>query len=133
MGLGTAVADRLAALGGLPIIVRQGDLFQRVSEVEYIINPQEPDNLRLAEAVCSAASRLAGVIDCLTATTTTGDTDLDSAVNVTLLEPMRMAHELSKQHVVRPLPILFAARGTARVLGDEILDPARSLAWAQSE
>src|SRR5688572_27700901 len=121
MGLGTAVADRLAALGGLPIIVRQGEAFQRVSEAEYIINPQEPDNFRrLAEAVCSAASRLAGVIDCWTATTTTGDTDLDSAVNVTLLEPMRMAHELSKQHVVRPLPILFAARGTARVLGDEV-------------
>ena len=128
MGLGTAVVDRLVALGAHPISVRQGDAFECVSEVQYTINPREPDDFtRLAEGVCSAASRLAGVIDCWTATATTGDTDLDSAAIVTLLAPMRMAHALSKQPVVRPLPIVFAARGTARVLGDEILDPNRAL------
>ena len=128
MGLGTAVVDRLAALGAHPISVRQGNTFECVSEVEYVINPREPDDFtRLAAGVCSAASRLAGVIDCWTATTTTGDTDLDSSAIVTLLAPMRMAHALSKQPVVRPLPIVFAARGTARVLGDEVLDPNRAL------
>jgi acyl transferase domain-containing protein/SAM-dependent methyltransferase len=127
MGLGAAVIDRLAALECRPIIVRQGDIFQCVSEIEYVINAAKADNFTLlAEAVCSAGPRLAGVIDCWSAATP-GDTDLDSAAIVTLLAPIRMAHALSKQPVVRPLPMLFAARGTARVDGNEILDPARAL------
>lgn len=128
MGLGAAVAERLTALGAQPIRVSQADAFQSLSKVEYVINPRDPECFtRLAKMVCSAGTRLAGVIDCWTATTTTGDTDLDSAAIVTLLAPMRMAHALSKQPVVRPLPIVFAARGTARVVGDEILDPNRAL------
>jgi acyl transferase domain-containing protein/SAM-dependent methyltransferase len=127
MGLGAAVVNRLTALECRPIVVRQGDTFLCVSEMEYVINAARADNFTLlAEAVCSAGPRLAGVVDCWSAATP-GDTDLDSAAIVTLLAPMRMAHALSKQPVVRPLPMLFAARGTARVDGDEVLDPARAL------
>jgi phthiocerol/phenolphthiocerol synthesis type-I polyketide synthase E len=73
---------------------------------------------------------LAGVIDCWTATpidAASGETDLDAAAMVTLLGPMRLAHFLSDQPTVRPLPLLLVARGTTRVLGDESIDPARAL------
>ncbi len=126
-GLGAAVAARLAAHGCRPIVVRAGDAFQSVSEGEYVINPGDPEGFQLlAEAVCSAGSRLGGVIDCWSATPP-GDTDLDSAAIVTLLAPMRMAHALSSKAVVRPLPVLLASRGTARVHEADVLDPVRAL------
>ncbi|MEN3335732.1 MAG: hypothetical protein V7641_5097 [Blastocatellia bacterium] len=126
-GLGAAVAARLAAHGCHPIVVRAGNAFQSVSESEYVINPRDPVSFQLlAEAVCSAGSRLGGMIDCWSAAPP-GDTDLDAAAIVTLLAPMRMAHALSSKPVVRPLPVLLVARGTARVHEADVLDTARAL------
>ena len=69
---------------------------------------------------------LAGVIDCWSAAPP-GATDLDTAAVVTLLGPLRLAHALSGQPTVRPLPMLLVARGTARVRDDDVLDPPRAL------
>ena len=126
-----AITDRLRALGCLPIVVRQGGAFECIKDDEYILNPSRPEQFRqLAVQVCTTGSRLAGVIDCWTAgplDSAGGVTDPDAAAVVTLLGPMRLAHALSNQPTVRPLPLLLVARGTAPVLGDDPIDPARAL------
>jgi hypothetical protein len=40
---------------------------------------------------------------------------------------MRLAHALSSQTTVRPLPVLLVARGTSRVHEGDTIDPARAL------
>ena len=126
-GLGAAVAGRLQAAGGRPVIVRRGDAYGRLEEDEYVLDPADPDGFRrLAAEVCAAASRLAGVVDCWSAGLP-GATDLDAAAVVTLLGPMRLAHSLSSQLTVRPLPVLLVARGAARVDEGDALDPFRAL------
>jgi acyl transferase domain-containing protein/SAM-dependent methyltransferase len=126
-GVGVKLRDRLATLGAHPIVVRQGDGFQRVSDDEYLLDPAKPDEfLELATQVCARGPRLAGVIDCWSAAPP-GGTDLDVAAIVTLLAPMRLAHALSSQPTVRPLPVLLVARGTGRVNDADVLDPPRAL------
>ena len=129
--LGRMVVEQLTALGCQPIIVRQGSGFHRITDDEYILDPGQPDGFRqLARKVCATGTRLAGVIDCWTAApldASSGLTDLDAAAVLTLLGPMRLAHALSDQPTVRPLPLLLVARGTTRALGNEPIDPARAL------
>jgi NAD(P)-dependent dehydrogenase (short-subunit alcohol dehydrogenase family)/SAM-dependent methyltransferase/acyl carrier protein len=126
-GLGAAVADRIRSAGGQAVIVRQGTAFERVNDDEYRLDPSRPEDFaQLASNACAAGPKLAGVIDCWTASPP-GDTDLDVAAVLTLLGPMRLAHALSNQSTVRPLPLMLVARGTARVNGDEVLDPPRAL------
>ncbi|MGA8439230.1 MAG: SDR family oxidoreductase [Candidatus Sulfotelmatobacter sp.] len=129
--LGKMVIEQLRVLGAQPIIVRRGAEFRCISDNEYTLDPGQPDGFRqLTLKVCATGTRLAGVIDCWTASPldpTSADTDLDAAAIVTLLGPMRLAHFLSDQPTVRPLPLLLVARGTTRVLGDEPIDPARAL------
>lgn len=126
-GLGAGVLESLSAVGAHPIVVRRGDTFRQLGEDSYILNPSHPDGFgQLAAKVCAGDSRLAGVIECWSAPPP-GATDLDDAAVVALLGPMRLAHALSSQSTVRPLPVLLVARGTTRVLGDEALDPTRAL------
>ena len=126
-GLGAAVIDRLRAAGGHPVMVRQGVTFERIAEDEYMLDPTSPEGFQqLAAQVCSGDSRLSGVIDCWSATPP-GDTSLDAAAPVTLLAPMRLAHALSSQPTVRPLPVLLVARGARQVHDGDMLDPARAL------
>ncbi len=126
-GLGAAVSGRIRAAGGVPVVVRQGSGFARASATEYVLDPANADGFRrLAAAVCAAEDRLAGVVDCWSAAPP-GDTDLDQAGVVTLLSPMRLAHALSSQPTVRPLPVLLVARGSRRVQDGDPLDPPRAL------
>jgi SAM-dependent methyltransferase/NAD(P)-dependent dehydrogenase (short-subunit alcohol dehydrogenase family)/acyl carrier protein len=126
-GPGAAVIDRLRALGGQPIIVRQGDAFECLAEDEYVLDPSQPDGYRqLTAQVCVDDNHLAGVIDCWSASPPNA-TDLDTAAVVTLLNPMRLARSLSSHTTVRPLPMLLVACGTSRVHDDDVLDPARAL------
>jgi phthiocerol/phenolphthiocerol synthesis type-I polyketide synthase E len=125
-GLGASVVECLRAAGSLPILVRQGRTFARIGDHEYTLDPSNADGFtRLAHAVCVASNRLAGVIDCWTAAPP-GATDLDAAARVGLLGPLRFAHALSSQPTLRPLPMLFVARGAARVHDDDPLDPPRA-------
>jgi acyl transferase domain-containing protein/SAM-dependent methyltransferase len=126
-GLGAALLEQLKTLGARPITVRLGGAFERTGEDEYALDPAQADNYRqLAAQVCLADDRLAGVIDCWSAAPP-GTTDLDTAALISLLSPMRLAHALSSQPTVRPLPMLLAARGTCRVYDDDLIDPARAL------
>jgi len=127
-GLGQAVVERLRAAGGRPIVVRQGAAFESAGQDDYTLDPFTVAGFgRLAAAACGAGeSRLAGVIDCWSAGPP-GTTDLDAAAAVTMLAPMRLAHALSSQLTVRPLPMVLVARGTAQVRADDPLDPARAL------
>jgi len=128
--LGATVINELTARACQPIIVRQGTGFACIREDEYTLDPGQPNGFRqLATKVCATGTRLSGVIDCWTASplTPSGLTDLDSAAVVTLLAPMRLAHALSDQPTVRPLPLLLVARGTTRVLDHDPIDPARAL------
>jgi phthiocerol/phenolphthiocerol synthesis type-I polyketide synthase E len=126
-GLGAAVAAGLRAVGGQPLRVSRGDRFERTGDGGYLIAPADPSAFhRLAGEVCGTEARLAGVVDCWSAAPP-GGTDLDDAALVTLLAPMRLAHALSSQPTVRPLPMLLLARGTGRVDADDPLDPPRAL------
>jgi len=109
-GLGANVASRLKALGAAPVVEKRGSV----------------DFHELARKVCSTGARLAGVIDCWPATPP-GETDLDTARDVSLLGPLQLAHALSSQQTVRPLPTLLVARGTALVHPGDWLDPNRAL------
>lgn len=125
--VGAAVIDRLRAVGGRPLVVRRGNIFERVRHDEYILDPSKPEGFKeLAVSVCSGDTRLAGVIDCWSADPP-GTTDLDAAAVVTLLAPMRLAHALSSQSTVRPLPLMLVARGSRRVYDEDVLDPPRAL------
>ena len=126
-GLGAAVIDRLRTAGAQPVVVRQSNAFARTGDNEYTLDPSRADGFwQLAADVCAGASRLAGVVDCWSAGPP-GATDLDAASVITLLGPMRLAHALSGQPTVRPLPMLLLARGTTRVVDGDIVDPPRAL------
>ena len=129
---GAAIAERLQYLGADVMTARPGESFARLSEREWVVNPgQEHDFVALARAVCGSETRLSGVIDCWSAhdlaQSKGADLDLDSAATMSLLAPMRLAHALSGQQTMRPLPLLIVASGTTRVLGREAMDPPRAL------
>jgi len=126
-GLARAIAQRLIAEEGRPVIVRRGSAFARLDDCTYVMDPKQCEHFGLLGAdVCKGESRLAGVVDCWNAAPP-GHTDLDVAGVETCLAPMRLAHALSAQPTMRPLPMLLVARGTAKVGSDERLDPARAL------
>ena len=126
-GVGAAVADAVRGAGGRALVVRRGEQFGRGTDGAYVIDPARPDAFHLLAAdACGGEARLAGVVDCWSAPLP-GNSDLDHAALVTLLAPMRLAHALSSQATVRPLPMLLAARGTARVDDDDTVDPPRAL------
>ena len=126
-GVGHAVCARLRMAGAHPIVVTRGRAFERSQEDHYVVEPTDPESFaRLATAACRAEPRLAGVIDCWNAEPP-GATPLDAAATVALMAPLRLAHALSGQPTVRPLPMLIVARGTARVHDDDRLDPTRAL------
>ncbi len=129
---GSAVVERLRQLGCDVLTARPGDAFARLSERDWIVNPAEEQNFReLARSVCDNETRLSGVIDCWSATALAppelGGTDLDEAAVMSLLAPMRLAHALSGQQTLRPLPLLLLASGTTRVYGADQMDPPRAL------
>lgn len=125
-GFAASVAESLRTAGAKPVLVAQGDRFERSSSDKYRLDPSDPAGFaRLASEVCAAEPRLAGVIDCWSAAPPAA-TDIDEAAITALLAPMRLAHALSSQPTVRPLPVLLVARGTARVSDGDALDPARA-------
>lgn len=122
-----AICARLRERSWQVVRVRPGESFACISDSEYTLDPKREEGFRrLATAVCAGEARLAGVIDCWTATAP-GTTDLNSAAVISLLGPMRLAHALSSQPTMRPLPVLLVARGTTRVYEEDALDPARAL------
>ena len=124
-GIGAGVASGIRAAGGETLIVRRGGRFGRGADGTYTIDPADPEAFHLLAAdVCGGEERLAGVIDCWSAGP--HGTDLDEAALITLLAPMRLAHALSGQATVRPLPMVLVARGTALVEGSDALDPPRA-------
>jgi len=127
-GIGSAIVDRLRAVDARPIVVGRGHAFAQIGDDRYTLDPTQSQGFKqLATKVCAhEESRLAGVIDCWSAEPP-GVTDLDAAGVVTLLGPMRLAHALSSQQTVRPLPLMLVARGTRRVHDEDPLDPARAL------
>lgn len=123
---GSSVMAALDADGARTLRVRRGQPFRKTPG-GYEIDPAEPDDFRkLAADVCAGAERLAGVVYCWNAAPP-ARTMLDDAAVVALLGPMRLAHALSSQQTVRPLPLLFVARGTARVEPEDALDPTRAM------
>jgi phthiocerol/phenolphthiocerol synthesis type-I polyketide synthase E len=124
---GSAIVDLLRSHGAAVLVVRPGPSFVRTSESSYELDTNEPEGYRkLAVDVCSGDDRLAGVIDCWNAAPP-ANTKLDDAAPTALLGPMRFAHALSNQQTVRPLPVLFLARGTALVDPRDALDPPRAM------
>jgi acyl transferase domain-containing protein/SAM-dependent methyltransferase/acyl carrier protein len=123
---GSEISETLRALGARPIIVRPGKAFRKLRS-GYEIDPTDPNGYRnLAVDVCMGDERLAGVIDCWSAAPP-AQTALDDVAQKSLLGPMRLAHSLSNQQTVRPLPLLFIGRGTASVSPEDALDPVRAL------
>jgi phthiocerol/phenolphthiocerol synthesis type-I polyketide synthase E len=126
-GVGGAVADLLRAVGAEPFVVRRGGDYQRLGPSGVTLDPSDPEGFRrLAADACAGDARLAGVVDCWSATPP-GATDLDDAGVVTMLTPMRLAHALGSHQTVRPLPVLLVARGTTRIADEDALDPPRAL------
>ncbi|MGH9143273.1 MAG: SDR family NAD(P)-dependent oxidoreductase, partial [Vicinamibacterales bacterium] len=126
-GLGAAVAAFLRGSGAHPIVVVQGGKFEAASSNRFVLDPAQPDGYkRLAKDVCAGDTKLAGVIDCWNAAPP-ADTDLETAGRITMLAPMRLAHALSSQITVRPLPFLLVARGTRRIADDDPIDAMRAL------
>jgi phthiocerol/phenolphthiocerol synthesis type-I polyketide synthase E len=124
---GSAIVDLLRSQGATVLVVRLGARFAKFTESSYELDPNQPEGYRnLAVDVCSASDRLAGVVDCWNATPPAA-TALDDAAPIALLGPMRFAHALSSQQTVRPLPVLFVARGTALVQPQDALDPTRAM------
>ena len=125
--VGSAIVDRLRSLEANALVVRPGPGFAKVTESSYELDANDPEGYRnLAVDVCSGEERLAGVIDCWNAAPP-ANTMLDDAAPTALLGPMRFAQALSSQQTVRPLPVLFLARGTARVEPGDTLDPPRAM------
>jgi phthiocerol/phenolphthiocerol synthesis type-I polyketide synthase E len=129
---GAAIVERLRQLGCDVVTARPSDAYARLSEHEWVLNPhQEQDFRELAASVCGSETRLSGVIDCWSAISLTSleaaGTDLDAAAVMSLFPPMRLAHALSAQQTVRPLPMLLLAAGTTRVLDADVMDPPRAL------
>jgi len=128
---GAAIVKSLRQLGCDVLTARPGDKYARLSETEWVLNPDQEHNFReLAASVCEGGTRLSGVIDCWGATSLPSAgaaTDLDTAAMMNLLAPMRLAHALSGQQTVRPLPMLLLAAGTTRVLDTDVMDPPRAM------
>ena len=96
-----------------------------MSEHEFVVDPDDPDSYdRMAAEVC-ATGRLAGVVDCWAAATP-DSTDVNTAGYVQFLGVLQLGHALGPRTTVRPLPIVLAARGTDRLLDDDVLDPPRA-------
>lgn len=123
---GASVTAALRAAGARPLIVRRGAHFAATPD-GFVIDPANAEDYpRLAAGACEADERLAGVVYCWNSAPP-AQTALDDAAVPALLGPMRLAHALSTQQTVRPLPVLFVARGTAAVAAKDALDPARGL------
>ena len=123
---GSAIIGALREEGATVVVVRRGDAFRKERDF-YELNPSEASGYRsLATDVCNGEERLGGVIDCWNAAPP-ADTQLDDAAPIALLGPMRLAHALSSQQTVRPLPMVFVAQGTTLVHAQDLLDPTRSL------
>ena len=126
-GVAAGLANRLRAVGGHPLLVHRGARYASGTTDEFVIDPTKPEHFsRLATEVCKAENRLAGVIDLWNAGPPCA-TDLDTACVNALLAPMRLAHALTGQMTVRPLPVILVARGTARVRDDDAIDPLRAM------
>ena len=123
---GSAIVAALRDEGAHPIVVRRGDRFTSTRDGHAIDPAQVDDYHRLAGEVCAGEDKLSGVVYCWNATPP-ADTALDDAATVALLGPMQLAHALSRQQTVRPLPLLFVARGTASLDPEDALDPTRGL------
>jgi acyl transferase domain-containing protein/SAM-dependent methyltransferase len=125
-GPGEGVVAALRAVGAQPLVVSGGDHFEHSGDDAFRIDLADPDGFHnLAAQVCGNGTRLAGVVDCWSATSPRLS-DLDEAAEVSLLAPLRLAHALSEQPTVRPLPVLLVARGTRRVRDNDELDPPRA-------
>ena len=128
---GAAIAECLRRLGCDVVTARPGESWARLGEREWTLNPRRPqDFAALAAAVCDREVKLSGVIDCWSAAALPADdggTALDAAAETSLLAPMRLAHALSREQTLRPLPILLVAAGTTRVLETDTMDPPRAL------
>ena len=124
---GSDIASHLVQLGADVVHVRRGDALQRLSEAEYMVGTQQKDDFRaLAQSICQAETRVSAVVYCWGATEP-AITSLDDAAPAALVSPMSIAIAFSTQPTVRPLPLLFVARGTARVDEADRLDPNRAL------
>ena len=129
---GTTIVDSLRDSGCDVVAARPGEAFARLSEREFVLNPdREEDFQALAAAVCESETRLSGVLNCWAATAIVPESgasaDLKAAAVTYLLAPMRLAVALSRRQTVRPLPFLLVASGTTRVGPSDSLDPLRSL------
>jgi acyl transferase domain-containing protein/SAM-dependent methyltransferase/acyl carrier protein len=121
------IREALHAAGADVVVVRRGERFKKTDRLYTLNSDIQEDYRSLAADVCSSnEERLGGVIYCWTAAPP-GNTLLDDAASVALLGPMRLAHALSNQLTVRPLPMLFVARCTALVSSEDTLDPTRAL------
>jgi acyl transferase domain-containing protein/SAM-dependent methyltransferase len=124
---GAAIAARIDAGGCIVIRATRGAQFECSGDREYVVGPSVKDDLaRLAHHVCSSEPRLAGVVYCWGATAPES-TDLDAAATFALYTPMRLACAFSSQQTIRPLPLLFVARGTVKIDDGDPLDPNRAL------
>jgi acyl transferase domain-containing protein/SAM-dependent methyltransferase len=126
-GLARAIVERLDAAEAWPIVVRRGNRFEHPYDSLFVIDPAQPEHFaQLAAEVCAHESRLAGVIDCWSSAPS-DRTNIDVAGVETCLAPMRLASALSRQLVMRPLPMLLVARGTAKIDPSDQLDPLRAM------
>ncbi|MDT5077626.1 MAG: hypothetical protein QOJ80_2263 [Mycobacterium sp.] len=124
-GIGALIRAELLAVGGVPVVVRRGERFERVAEHEYRMNPtDETASEELIADVCRSHT-LAGAIHCWGAEPA-GDTDVRDAALRTFLTPLRTAVALGTQTTARPLPFLLVARGSTAVTEDDPLDPPRA-------
>lgn len=121
-GVGAACAAAVSEAAGVPVMVRRGKVFASAGPDAYVVDPDDMDEL--ATAVC-AGGRLRGVIHCWAAAPP-GESDLAAAAGDAFLNPLHLCVALAAQQTVRPLPIVLAARGAARVDDDDPLDPPRS-------
>ncbi|MEO6966150.1 MAG: SDR family oxidoreductase [Acidobacteriaceae bacterium] len=123
---GAGIIALLRSVGASVLTVRRAAAYKKTGDA-YALNPEEPEGFRsLAMDVCHGEERLGTVIDCWNAAPP-GATGLDDAAPIALLAPMRFAHAFSSQQTVRPLPVVFLARGTAQVHSEDALDPTRAM------
>jgi acyl transferase domain-containing protein/SAM-dependent methyltransferase len=122
---GDAVVARVRGSGGTALVARRGDRFDQ-SNADFTLDPADPDGFeQLCTSLGASDVRLAGVIDCWAADAP-GATTIEDAATTLFLAPIRLVGALSRLSTVRPLPIVLVARGTDRILDDDLVDPARS-------
>ncbi|MCW2511409.1 MAG: polyketide synthase [Mycobacterium sp.] len=124
-GVGARIGAELLALGALPVTVRRGERFERVTDREYVLNPHDETSIGDLVAEVCRGHTLSGVIHCWGAEPP-GDSDVRDAALCTFLTPLRTAVALGAQTTARPLPVLLIARGSTAVGEDDDLDPARA-------